>query len=176
MASRLISAPFETQQHIEVYKFYAGSLLAVTALALLLQAFLPVYFPRLHILDLPLLVTIYFGFSRRNPSTGLLLGMSIGLIQDSLGRSQIGLFGIAKTLVGFLASSLGARIDVEHPLSRFGLTAGFYLFHQVVYVLTRRWLVAQPEHFGRDLWIGAGANAVLAVIIFPLLDKLRLPS
>jgi rod shape-determining protein MreD len=171
-----MSATFETQLHVEVYKFRTGTVLFATAMALLLQAFLPVYFPRLHILDLPLLITIYFGFSKRNPSTGLLLGMAIGLIQDSLGRGELGLFGIAKTLVGFLASSLGARLDVEHPLSRFGLSAGFYLFHQVVYIFMRRWLVAQPEHFGRDLFIGAGINALLAVIIFPMLDKLRLPS
>jgi rod shape-determining protein MreD len=174
--SSIMTAPFETQQHIEVHKFHAGSVIGITAFALLLQAFLPVYFPRLHILDLPLLITLYFAFSRRNPSTGLLLGMVIGLIQDSLGGGQLGLFGIAKTLVGFLASSLGARLDVEHPLSRFGLAAGFYLFHQTVYIFTRRWLVAQPEHFGRELFVGAAINAVLAMIIFPLLDKLRLPS
>lgn len=174
--SSIMTAPFETQQHIEVHKFHAGSVIGVTAFALLLQAFLPVYFPRLHILDLPLLITMYFAFSRRNPSTGLLLGMAIGLIQDSLGRGELGLFGIAKTLVGFLASSLGARLDVEHPLSRFGLAAGFYLFHQTVYIFTRRWLLAQPEHFGRDMLIGAGINAALAMIIFPILDRLRLPS
>lgn len=171
-----MSAGFHAELHVEVYKFRTGTVFFATVLALLLQAFLPVYFPRLHILDLPLLITIYFGFSKRNPSTGLLLGMVIGLIQDSLGRGELGLFGIAKTLVGFLASSLGARLDVEHPLSRFGLTAGFYMFHQVVYIFLRRWLVVQPEHFGRDLLIGAGINAVLAVIVFPLLDKLRLPS
>ena len=60
-------------------------------------------------------MTIYFALSRRNPSGGLLLGMVIGLAQDSLSHTPIGLYGIAKTLVGFVASSLGSRIDVEHP-------------------------------------------------------------
>ena len=60
-------------------------------------------------------MTIYFALSRRNPSSGLLLGMVIGLLQDSLSRTPIGLYGIAKTLVGYLSSSIGARIDVEHP-------------------------------------------------------------
>jgi rod shape-determining protein MreD len=128
-------------------------------------------------LDLPLLITLYFGFSQRNPSSGLLLGMVIGLFQDSLGRSQIGLYGIAKTLTGFLASSFGSRIDVDNPLSRFGLTAAFYLFHQGVYFLTERVLLGQAgAFFTTDLAIRAGVNALLASALFPLLDRLRLPS
>ena len=164
-------------QHIEVHKFHTGSIVGVTLAALLLQAFMPVYFPRTHLLDLPLLITIYFAFSRRNPSTGLLLGMTIGLVQDSLGRSPLGLFGISKTLVGYLASSLGARIDVENPVSRFGLTALFFLFHHAVYVVIQRVLLSQPEPvFTLSLWIAAAINALLALVIFPLLDRLRLPS
>jgi rod shape-determining protein MreD len=175
--STFMPAPLTNEQNIEVFQFRAGSIVGVTALALLLQAFLPVYFPRMRMLDLPLLITIYFGFSRRNPSTGLLMGATIGLIQDSLGRSPLGLFGIAKTLVGFLASSLGSRIDVENPISRLGLAVGFYLFHQAVYILTRRWLLGQPEPIlSTQLWIAAAVNGVLAVLIFPLLDHLRKPS
>lgn len=164
-------------QHIEVHKFHAGSIIGVTILALLVQAFLPVYFPRTHLLDLPLIVTIYFAFSRRNPSTGLLLGMTIGLIQDSLGRSPLGLFGISKTLIGYMASSVGARIDVENPVSRFGLTALFFLFHHAAYIVIERVLLSQPEPiFSLSLWVAAAINAVLAVAVFPLLDRLRLPN
>jgi rod shape-determining protein MreD len=167
----------QTQQNIEVHKFRAGAVVGIAVLALLLQSFLPVYFPRARMLDLPLLITLYFGFSRRNPSSGLLLGMIIGLAQDSLGRSQIGLYGIAKTLVGYLASSFGSRIDVEHPLSRFALVGAFFLFHQAAYSLTVRILLAQPEAlFTAHLWISAGLNALIAVALFPLLDRLRLPS
>ena len=72
------------ESHIEVHKFYPGAVVLMAAAALVFQATAPVYFPRLNILDLPLLVTIYFGLSRRNPSTGLLLGMVIGLAQDAL--------------------------------------------------------------------------------------------
>ena len=72
------------ESHIEVHKFRSGAIVAATFLALLLQVFVPAYVPKFAVLDLPLLVTIYFGLSRRNPSTGLLLGMVIGLLQDSL--------------------------------------------------------------------------------------------
>ncbi len=91
--------------------------------------FFPVHFRWASYLELPLLVTLYFALSKRNPSSGLLLGMAVGLLQDSLSRTPLGLYGIAKTAVGFVGSSIGARIDVEHPESRvFLLTIGFYLF------------------------------------------------
>jgi len=104
------------EPHIEVHKYYAGVVPMAVLLALVLQAFFPVYIHSANYLELPLLVTLYFALSKRNPSSGLLLGMVVGLLQDSLSRTPLGLYGIAKTLVGYLGSSLGARIDVEHPL------------------------------------------------------------
>jgi rod shape-determining protein MreD len=165
--------------HIEVHKFFPGAIAGVTILALTLQAAFPVYVRRLDFLDLPLLITIYFGLSRRNPSTGLLLGTTIGLLQDSLSGPTVplGLYGIAKTVVGYLASSIGARLDTEHPLARFALTAGFFVLHQAVMVLTRRLLLAQPEAwFNMHLVVGAALNAVVGVPMFLLLDRLRRSS
>ncbi len=165
------------EQHIEVYKFHTGAVAGVALGALLLQAFLPVHFPRVGTyLELPLLVTIYFGLSRRNPSSGLLLGTVIGLVQDSLssGHSPIGLYGIAKTLVGYFASSIGARLDTEHPIGRFVLAFAFFHFHHATYAVTQRVLVSQHEPFiTLPLLIASLVNAALAVALFPLLDKLR---
>ncbi len=58
-----------SESHIEVHKFRAGAIIIATLLALVIQASFPIHFARAAILDLPLLVTIYFGLSRRNPST-----------------------------------------------------------------------------------------------------------
>ena len=79
------------ESHIEVHKFRTGAILIATLLALVIQAWLPLHFARMALLDLPLLVTIYFGLSRRNPSTGLLLGTAIGLLQDSLSGPTVGI-------------------------------------------------------------------------------------
>src|SRR6476661_10315604 len=136
-----------SESHIEVHKFRAGAIIGTLLLVLFLQAFLPLYVPKAEILDLPLLVTIYFGLSRRNPSTGLLLGMAIGLVQDSLSGPTVplGLYGIAKTIIGYLASSIGARLDTEHPAARFALTAVFFVAHQGLIVLIQKLLLAQPQ-------------------------------
>jgi len=167
------------ETHIEVHKFFPGAILVVTVAALVLQSSLPVYFPRLNILELPLLVTIYFGLSRRNPSTGLLLGTAIGLAQDALSGPTVplGFYGIAKTMVGYLASSIGARLDTEHPAARFALIFGFFVLQQSILVLIRRLLLAQPEAwFNLHLAIAAGVNALVGTLLFAVLDRLRRSS
>ena len=164
------------ETHIEVHKFRAGAIVGSTFLALMLQAFIPVYIPKFAVLDLPLLITIYFGLSRRNPSTGLLLGMFTGLLQDSLSGPTVplGLYGIAKTIIGYLASSIGARLDTEHPAARFATTMIFFVVHQGFVTLTRRVLLAEPEPwFTLRLLIAAALNAIVAVLVFALLDRLR---
>jgi len=166
------------EPHIEVHKYYAGVVPIAVLLALVLQAFFPVHFRWASYLELPLLVTLYFALSKRNPSTGLLLGMVVGLLQDSLSRTPIGLYGIAKTLVGFLGSSIGARVDVEHPIARFLLTIAFVFFHHGMFTLTSRFLLAQHDerYFTIPVLIASIVNAFIAMGLFPFLDRFRKPS
>ena len=167
----------QVEPHIEVHKFHTFAVAGSTFFALLLQVLLQKYFQRASYLELPFLVTLYFGLSRRNPSTGLLLGMTIGLLQDGLSNIQLGMNGIAKTLVGFGASSLGARIDTEHPLARAILTVLFYWGHQCIFVLTKRLLLNEPETlFTVATLVTSLVSSALAVALFPLLDRLRKPS
>ncbi len=166
------------EPHIEVHKYYGGVVPIAVLLALVLQAFFPVHFRWASYVELPLLVTVYFALSKRNPSSGLLLGMGIGLLQDSLSRTPLGLYGIAKTLAGYLASSIGARVDVEHPIARFLLTMGFVWFHHAVFTLTSGLLLARHDqkYFTVPLLIASLVNATIAMGLFPLLDKFRKPS
>lgn len=168
----------QSESNIEVHKYYGGTIIIVSFLALLLQAFLHKYGRWSELVDLPLLVTVYFGLSRRNPVTGLLLGAAIGLMQDALSHDNpIGLYGIAKTLVGYLASSIGSRIDTEHPASRFALVFLFVHFHQALLAVTERVLLNEPAPFiTLHLLLGSLVSATCAVILFALLDRLRRPS
>src|SRR6202795_1123379 len=163
------------EPHIEVHKYYGGVVPAAVVLALVVQASFPVHAGWVHYLELPLLITLYFALSKRNPPSGLMLGMVIGLLQDSLSRTPLGLYGIAKTLVGFVASSIGARLDVEHPVARFLLTAGFYLFHHAVFTLTSRLLLAQHDerYITGPILIASLVNACIAIALFPFLDRFR---
>ena len=167
----------QVEPHIEIHKYSLPSVFGVAIASVVLQAFLPLYIGRAVLLELPLLVTLYFGLSRRNPSTGLFLGMVVGLLQDIVSGRPVGLYGIAKTLVGFTASSIGSRLDVEHPLSRFALAFAFFHFHHAAFAVTKRVLLAEPESFfSAPLLAASLVNAALAIGLFPLLDRLRKPS
>jgi rod shape-determining protein MreD len=162
------------REKIEVFKFSLPVTIMVPALALVWQAFVPTKIHFLQEIDVPLLVTIFFAVARRSPVSGLLTGAIIGMMQDTLGHHPIGLFGIAKTVVGYAASSIGVKIDVENPGSRLLLTTAFYLLHQGVYFVIARGLVreALTWRWGHTALL-ALANAVFAVVLFAILDRLR---
>ena len=109
---------YTSGEQVEVYRFSIPFTVLVPATALFLQAWLPRQFPFLAMFDLPLLVTIFFSIARRNPISGLLTGAVIGVFQDALTGLQIGIYGIAKTVVGYGASSLGVKLDVENAGAR----------------------------------------------------------
>lgn len=170
----LAAAHPRTREQVEVYTFSWPVALLSPLIAVFLQAFIPIKLHFFEVFDLPLLVTIYFAMSRRNPVTGLLQGSIIGLIQDSLTRDVIGMYGIAKTIVGFMASQLGGKIDSDNPGSRFLITLFFYIIHQAVYFAVARGLVRQPIdwRWTHEL-LGGIANALLAIFLFAMMDKFR---
>jgi rod shape-determining protein MreD len=149
--------------------------IGVPFLALIAQAFIPLWFPRFAVyFDLPLLVTIFFAMARRNPISGLLTGAAIGLAQDMLGHNPIGIYGIAKTVVGYLASSLGVKLDVENAGTRFLVTLAFFLVHSLVYFAVGHYLVNMTLAFSWINGILAGlVNATFGTFLYFLLDKLK---
>jgi len=165
---------YTSGEQVEVYRFSIPVTIGVPLAALILQAFLPRVFSFFTLFDLPLLVTIFFAMARRKPTAGLLTGAFIGLAQDALGTRHIGMFGIAKTLVGFVASSLGARIDVENAGARFLLTLAFYLLHSAAYFAVARYLVSLSLTWSWTQGALSGlANAALGVGVYFLLDRLK---
>jgi rod shape-determining protein MreD len=174
MAS-MLSPTTQSGSNIEVHKYYGGTVVIAAFLALVLQAFLHKYGHWAELVDLPLLVTIYFGVSRRNPVSGMFLGAAIGILQDALGHGNpIGLFGISKTLVGYVSSSVGARIDTEHPVSRFGLVFLLFHFHQAIRAVIERGLLDHLEpFFTLQLLLDSVVTAAFGVALFALLDRLR---
>lgn len=161
-------------QHIEVHKFYGGTVAVVCFLALVLQAFLNKFSTHFQLLELPLLVVVYFGLSRRNSVSGMLLGTVVGLLQDGVSHTPIGLYGIAKAVIGYIASSVGARLDTEHPISRFILMFLFFHIHQIVLAITIHLLLARSEpFFSVHLLIASLINSAVAVFLFAGLDRLR---
>jgi rod shape-determining protein MreD len=161
--------------NVEVHKFYGGTIIVSSLLALVFQALLHKYGRWSEWIDLPLLVTIYFGVSRRNPVTGLLLGGAIGIFQDALSHDNpIGMYGIAGTIIGYVASSIGGRIDTEHPIARMGLVFICFHLHQAVLAITQRSLLLHPTRFfSGQLLLDSVITSIFAVFLFALLDRFR---
>lgn len=175
IAPNSVPITYTSGEQVEVYRFSIPVTIGIPLLALFLQAFIPLRFPRFAVyFDLPLLVTIFFAMARRNPISGLLTGAAIGLAQDMLGHNPIGLYGMAKTVVGYGASSLGVKLDVENAGARFLVTLGFYLVHSIVYFFVARNLVNMTLHWS---WLsgilGALANATFGVVLYFVLDKFK---
>lgn len=109
----------------------AGVTLAI-ALALVLQTTLTQFLVRGTIaVDLVLVVVVYVALVSGSV-TGLLAGTLAGLVQDALSTGVVGIGGLAKTVVGFLAGIIGTQFIVARPLPRFLVFFGATLLHQTI--------------------------------------------
>lgn len=165
------------QRESQVSRFRAWVLLAVPLAAILFQAYVPLFFQFLRYLEVPMLVVVYFAIMRRSQISGLLIGAAVGLAQDSLTTEPLGMYGIAKTLVGYFAASVGLSLDVDHPVIRLLVCFFFYIVHKFFYWVILRAMFGKPLPFDfQNTLVLALLNAVVGVSLFHLLDKLREPA
>jgi rod shape-determining protein MreD len=165
------------ERPIAVYRVNPATLWASLFAALLLQIFLPLVLPLARLFDLPLLAVIYFALMKRNRVFGTVLGMGVGLLQDALSHGYIGMFGMAKALVGYIAAWGSVKFNLEHTLPRFFLTASLIFVHSLILVGLRRALLQVPSlSQPLDLASAVLVNVALALILFPALDRFKEPA
>jgi rod shape-determining protein MreD len=169
----MVTRSYMSRREVEQQSFSLPVAILVPLGAILLQVLLPRLLPFLAILDLPLIVTVFFAVSRRSPIAGTTTGAAIGLLQDVLTSQPIGVNGMAKSVIGYAAASLGSRIDVENSSTRAILTLGFSLLQSVLlYLIERRLLGIRGFHV---LWlhelVRAVANTLVAIPVFLLLER-----
>ncbi|MGJ5819247.1 rod shape-determining protein MreD [Paludibaculum fermentans] len=158
----------------KISHFRPAAYIVIPLIAILFQVYVPRFVDFLSYLELPLLVVVYFSLMRRQPVAGAVIGTVIGLAQDSLSQHPLGMFGIVKTLVGYFSASISMRFDVENNALRFILSFFFFLFHQFFFwVLARGLLGRNLELQIPQSIIFAFLNAVVAVPLFLIMDKLR---
>jgi rod shape-determining protein MreD len=68
--------------------------------------------------DLPLICCVYYGFTLGNPIASIVIGSSLGLMQDSLSGAALGANGLSKTLIGFFAATAVSKFAVDQPITR----------------------------------------------------------
>jgi rod shape-determining protein MreD len=99
---------------LEVIGKFTISLVVVVVI----QGILAAKFHVVRYFDLPLLCTVYYGFTLGNPIASIVMGSTLGLMQDSLSAAALGTNGFSKTLIGFLAASAGSKFAVDQPITR----------------------------------------------------------
>jgi rod shape-determining protein MreD len=158
-------------------RFQVVALALITLLAILSRVYIQRLIPNTRFLELPLLLTVYFGLMRRNQVASLLFGAFVGLLEDSLAPTTLplGMNGIAKTLVGYFAASVSLRFDVENVFIRFILSFFFYFFNAFFFWVMQRALLGQLIPFDpQDALIHGVLNAIVAVPLFLILDRMKL--
>ncbi len=128
------------------------------------------YFPFIvSYLDLFLIVVIYYSL-KENPVKATFVGTASGLVQDAFSSGVLGFNSFAKTLVGFILSSINARVMLHHPATQVvililaTLLNGFILkllslFFRLKYI---------PQLFP-GIFYQAVVNGIVGIIIISLL-------
>lgn len=120
--------------------------------------------------DLPLVMTVLLAL-RRGPELGSLMGFGLGLAQDAVIGSPLGVQALAKALAGFAAGELPRWCVLSNPVVPLGATVLLTVADGTVRFLLLQ-LFAYPAPFG-ELLAGvilpqAGLNALLALLAWVL--------
>ena len=123
-------------------------------------------------LDLVLIVVVYIAL-KAGPVPGVVAGTVAGLIQDALSNPILGIGGLAKTIVGFLAGELGTQFILTGPLPRLVMLVMATVLHTAIfmglYVLMdlRQFPNPVPSVIGQAL-----GNGFVGVVTFQLIEWL----
>jgi rod shape-determining protein MreD len=123
-------------------------------------------------LDLVLVVVVYVALTS-GPVTGMLAGSLAGIVQDALSSGVIGVGGLAKSIVGFLAGVIGQQFIVTAALPRLLIFLAATVVHAAVfmgfYVLLGLRSFSTP-------WAAVGSqalgNAAVGLIAFAVIESL----
>jgi rod shape-determining protein MreD len=166
----------DPSRKLRIARFNWIALVGVPLAAILFQVYVPRFISQLSYLELPLLVTVYFPLMRRSPVMGVFFGAGVGLAQDSLSQSHhpLGMFGIAKTLVGYFAASVGQRFEVEHSAVRLVLAFFFFVFHRFFLWVLGSVLLGETIDFEPQQTLVLGVlNAAVALPLYRILDRIK---
>jgi rod shape-determining protein MreD len=145
--------------------------LLATAAAVALQTTLDPW-TRRGAVDLVLVVVVYSALASGRVA-GLLTGTFAGLVQDAMSGGVIGMAGLSKTVVGFLAGIVGTQFIVSHSASRFVVFFLATVLNAVIFMGLYELLGLR--HFGTPYAEVAGqalANSVVGVLAFKVVELL----
>jgi rod shape-determining protein MreD len=150
---------------------FAASLIAVVVI----QGILSAKFRIFGYFDLPLICCVYYGFTLGNPIASIVIGSSLGLMQDSLSGAVLGANGLSKTLIGFFAASAGTKFAIDQPITRvlalFLFSIGDDLVVTILALMVGPASSATYSGAVADWLISATFNTLLGLVLFGYHDR-----
>ncbi len=109
-----------------------------------------------------------------NSLSALLVGLFVGLIQDSLTTKTFGLFGFADTIVGYVTARLAQRLVIQRPTGVLAVVSFASALQQAVVVGLTFLLLTSPE-LPSPLWVAvrAGVCGLLGLALYVILGNWR---
>jgi rod shape-determining protein MreD len=148
-------------------------LAVIIAAALVLQTTLARFLVRGSVgVDLVLVAVVYLSLTR-GPTAGLLSGAVAGLAQDALGSGIVGIGGLAKTVVGYLAGTFGSAFIVAQPVPRFLVFLAATIVEMFIVVGFHAVLDPGPASVPIGAIIAqAIGNALVGIVAFQMVESL----
>ena len=122
--------------------------------------------------DLVLVAVVYVALTT-GPVTGMLAGSVAGLIQDSLSSGVVGIGGLAKSIVGFLAGAFGQQFIVTAALPRLVMFVATTALHAAVFM--GLYVVLDLREFPSPVKTAttqALGNALVGIVAFTIIEAL----
>ena len=123
-------------------------------------------------MDLVLVAVVYVALTT-GPVTGMLAGTIAGLIQDALSSGVIGIGGLAKSIVGFLAGVLGQQFIVTAALPRVVMFVAATAVHAAVFM--GLYVALDLREFPspwKAIISQALGNALVGIVAFTIIESL----
>ena len=125
--------------------------------------------------DLPLICSVYYGFTLGNPIASIVIGSSLGLMQDSLSGAVLGTNGFSKTLIGFFAASAVSKFNVDQPITRvfalFLFTVADGLLVTILGLMVRSSTSTTDSGAAGGWLLSATFNTLLGLVLFGYHDR-----
>ena len=145
--------------------------------ALLLQMLLPKYLSFFSYIDLPLVVTVYFGL-QREPVLGMVTGMIAGVGGDAVEGGILGVGGFAKTLIGYVVGMASVKLSLENPLARLSVVAVASAANTALFVALHQMLdqslpyVSTWAEFSATIGWKVLGDSLASIVLFVVLDRI----
>src|SRR6266571_4031321 len=150
---------------------FAVALIAVVVI----QGILSFKFNVFGYFDLPLIFSVYYGFTLGNPVASIVIGSSLGLMQDSLSGAVLGANGLSKTLISFFAATAGSKFAVDQPVARvfalFLFTIGDVLLVTILGLMVGPGAGASYSGAYGSWVLSAIFNTLLGLVLFEYHDR-----